>query len=63
MLLSFSMKFLVAARGKEWSSVNGNRLTPYYMGPKHTGERWVFVGTSLPNPSGNTGVLVCDVFF
>ena len=39
---------------------NGNRLAPYYMGPKHTGELWVYIGTPLPNPSGNTGVMVCD---
>ena len=32
---------------------------PYYMGPKHTGELWVYIGTPLPNPSGNTGVMVC----
>ena len=38
--------------------VNGNRLAPYYMGPKHTGELWVYIGTPLPNPSGNTGVMV-----
>ena len=29
------------------------------MGPKHTGELWVYIGTPLPNPSGNTGVMVC----
>ena len=39
--------------------VNGNRLAPYYMGPKHTGELWVNIGTPLPNPSGNTGVMLC----
>ena len=40
--------------------VNGNRLAPYYMGPKkHTGELWVYIGTLLPNNSGNTGVIVC----
>ena len=39
--------------------VNGNRLAPYYMGPKHTGELWVYISTPLPNPSGNTGVMVC----
>ena len=38
--------------------INGNRLAPYYMGAKHTGELWVYIGTPLPNPSGNTGVLV-----
>ena len=26
---------------------------------KHTGEPWVYIGTPLPNPSGNTGVMVC----
>ena len=26
---------------------------------KHTGELWVYIGTPLPNPSGNTGVMVC----
>ena len=34
----------------------GNRLALYYMGPKHTGELWVYISTPLPNPSGNTGV-------
>ena len=29
------------------------------MGPKHTGELWVYIGTPLANPSGNTGVMVC----
>ena len=29
------------------------------MGPKHTGKLWVYIGTPLPNPSGNTGVMVC----
>ena len=44
---------------------NGNRLAPYYMGPTHTGELWVYIGTPLPNlysnlnPSGNTGVMLC----
>ena len=33
------------------------------MGPKHTGELWVYIVTPLPNPSGNTGVMVCvDLF-
>ena len=31
----------------------------YYMGPKHTGELWVYNGTPLPNPLGNTGIMVC----
>ena len=26
---------------------------------KHTGELWVYIGTPLPNPSGNTGVMLC----
>ena len=39
--------------------LNSNRLVPYYMGLKHTGELWVYIGTPLPNPSGNTGVMVC----
>ena len=39
--------------------VNGNRLAPYYMGPKHTGELWVYILTPLPNPPGNTGVMLC----
>ena len=36
---------------------------------KHTGELWVYIGAPLPNPSGNTGVMVCvmvlefDCFF
>ena len=25
---------------------------------KHTGEMWVYIGAPLPNPSGNTGVMV-----
>ena len=32
------------------------------MGPKYTGELWVYIGTPLPNPSGNTGVMVCYVW-
>ena len=28
---------------------------------KHTGEPWVYNGTPLPNPPGNTGVMVCYV--
>ena len=39
--------------------VNGNRLAPYYMGPKYTGELWVYIVTPLPNPPGNTGVMLC----
>ena len=41
--------------------VNGNRLSPYYMEPKHTGALWVYISTPLPNPSENTGVYVCLV--
>ena len=29
--------------------------------PKHTGELWVYIGTPLPNSTGNTGVTVCNV--
>ena len=25
---------------------------------KHTGELWMYIGATLPNPSGNTGVMV-----
>ena len=59
MLLGFSMQFSIAARSLDLCPVNGNRLAPYYMGPKHTGELWVYIGTPLPNPSGNTGVMLC----
>ena len=38
--------------------VNGNRLAPYYVRPKDTGELWVYVVIPLPNPSGNTDVMV-----
>ena len=58
-LLGFSMKFSIAARSLDLCPVNGNRLAPYYLGPKHTGELWVSIGTPLPNPSGNTGVMLC----
>ena len=49
-LLGFSMKFSVA---RSWicARLNDNRLASYYMGPKHTGELWVYIGTPLPNPS------------
>ena len=50
--------FSVAARSYNLCSVNGNRLTLYYMAPKHTGELWVYISTPLSNPSGNTGVMV-----
>ena len=30
--------------------VNGNRLAPYYMGLKHTGDLWVYIVTPLANP-------------
>ena len=33
--------------------------SPLLHGPKHTGELWVYIGTPLPNPSGNAGVMVC----
>ena len=29
--------------------------------PKHTGALRVYIGTPLPNPLGNTGVIVCYV--
>ena len=38
---------------------NGNRLAIYYMGEKYTSEPWVYNSTPLPNPSGNTGVMLC----
>ena len=28
------------------------------MGPKYTGKLWVYIGTPLPNPLRNTGVMV-----
>ena len=58
-LLGFSMKFSVAARSQDLCPVNGNKLAPYYMGPKHTGEVWVYISTPLPNPQWNRGVIVC----
>ena len=33
---------------------------PITWDPKHTGELWVHIGAAQPNPSGNTGVMVCD---
>ena len=56
-LLDVSMKFSLAARSKDLCPVNG--LAPYYMGPKHAGELWVYIGTPHPNPEGNTGVMLC----
>ena len=32
---------------------------PITLDLKHTGELWVYISTPLPNPSGNTGVMVC----
>ena len=63
MLLAFSMESSVAARSYDLCPVNGNRLAPYYIGPKHTGELWVYIGTPLPNLSGNTGLIICYVVF
>ena len=60
-LLGFSIKFSVAARSWDLWPVNGNRLAPYYNGPKHTGELWVYIGTPLPNPPGNTGVCFLNI--
>ena len=40
MLLGFSMKF-------DLCPVNGNKLAPNCMGPKHTGGLWVYIGTPL----------------
>ena len=37
--------------------INGNRLAT--LGPKYTGGLWVYIVTPLPNPLGNTGVMVC----
>ena len=51
--------FDIAARSFDLCPVNGNRLA--YMGPKRTGELLVYIGTPLPNPSGNTGVMVCVI--
>ena len=43
--------------------VDGHRLAPYYMGPKNILANCgcTLVGTPLPYPSGNTGVMVCYV--
>ena len=34
MFLGFSMKFSIVARSLDLCPFNGNRLAPYYMGPK-----------------------------
>ena len=61
LLLNYATFFL--ARSWDLYPFNGNRLAPYYMGPKHTGKLWVYIGTPLPNRSGNTGVMVCACYF
>ena len=69
MLLGFSIKFSVAARSKDLCPVNGNRLASYYMGPKNILANCgsVCIGSPLPNPSGNTDVMVhvhvCSLFY
>ena len=62
MVLGFSMKFgssqfevRICARLMTIGS------PPITWDLKHTGELWVYFGTPLPNPSGNTGVMVCAV--
>ena len=40
--------------------MNGNKVASYCMGPNLKDyELWVYIGTPLHNPSGNTGVMVC----
>ena len=41
------------------SSSSELEFVPYYMGPKHTGELWVYIGTPLCNLLGNTGIMIC----
>ena len=33
--------------------------SPIKLDLKHTSKLWAYVSTPLPNPSGNTGVMVC----
>ena len=50
------MKFSVAARiCARLMAISSPLITGDL---KHTGGLWVYIGTPLPNPSGNTGVMV-----
>ena len=54
LLLGFSMKFSVLGV-RICARFMTIGLPPITCDLKHTGELWVYIGTLLSNPSGNTG--------